>query len=85
MKKLLILFSLILTVIKAIREKDFKEIVIKQDEKKESIIIEVEKDGVIIDEKAKEVKRILGLNEYSEVTIKFRNDKNLYFKNKTQL
>ena len=72
-------------VIKAIREKDFKEIVIKQDGKKESIIIKVEKDGVIIDEKAKEVKRILGLNEYSEVTIKFRNDKNLYFKNKTQL
>ena len=72
-------------VIEAIRNKDFKEIIIKQDGKKESIIIEIEKDGNILDQKAKEVKRILGLNEYSEVTIKFRNDKNLYFKNKTRL
>ena len=72
-------------VVDAIREKDFKEIIIKQDGKKESIVIEIEKDGNILDEKAKEVKRILGLNEYSEVTIKFRNDKNLYFKNKTRL
>lgn len=72
-------------VIDAIRKKDFKEIIIKQDGKDESIIIEVEKDGAIMDQKAKEVKRILGLNEYSEVTIKFRNDKHLYFKNKTRL
>jgi hypothetical protein len=72
-------------VIEAIRKKDFKEIVIKQDGKKEDIIIEIEKDGSILDQKAKEIKRILGLNEYSEVTIKFRNDKNLYFKNKTRL
>jgi hypothetical protein len=74
-----------LKVIQAMREKDFKEIIIKQDGKKESIVIEIEKDGSILDQKAKEVKRILGLNEYSEVTIKFRNDKNLYFKNKTRL
>jgi wyosine [tRNA(Phe)-imidazoG37] synthetase (radical SAM superfamily) len=72
-------------VIGAIRNKDFKEIIIKQDGKKESIIIEIEKDGNLLDQKAKELKRILGLNEYSEVTIKFRNDKNLYFKNKTRL
>ncbi|OFY82742.1 MAG: hypothetical protein A3F72_19930 [Bacteroidetes bacterium RIFCSPLOWO2_12_FULL_35_15] len=72
-------------VIEAIRKKDFKEIIIKQDSKEESIIIEVEKDGAIMDQKAKEVKRILGLNEYSEVTIKYRNDKHLYFKNKTRL
>lgn len=73
------------TVINAIRKKDFKEIIIKQDSKNESIVIEIEKDGSIVDQKAKEVKRILGLNEYSEVTIKFRNDKHLYFKNKTRL
>lgn len=72
-------------VIEAIRERKFKEIVIKPDNSKESIIIEIEKDGNILDEKAKEVKRILGLNEYSEVTVKFRNDKNLYFTNKTRL
>lgn len=72
-------------VIEAIRKRDFKEITIKLDSNKEAIIIEIEKDGNILDQKAKEVKRILGLNEYSEVTIKFRNDKNLYFKNKTRI
>jgi hypothetical protein len=72
-------------VIEAIRKRDFKEITIKLESKKETIIIEIEKDGNILDQKAKEVKRILGLNEYSEVTIKFRNDKNLYFKNKTRI
>ncbi len=72
-------------VIEAIRKRDFKEITIKLESKKETIIIEIEKDGNILDQKAKVVKRILGLNEYSEVTIKFRNDKNLYFKNKTRI
>jgi hypothetical protein len=72
-------------VIEAIRKRDFKEIIIKLDGNKKTIVIEIEKDGNILDQKAKEVKRILGLNEYSEVTIKFRNDKNLYFKNKTRL
>jgi DNA-binding transcriptional MerR regulator len=72
-------------VIEAIRNKNFREIIIKQDGKKESFIIEIEKDGNILDQKAREVKRLLGLNEYSEVTIKFRNDKNLYFKNKTRI
>ena len=72
-------------VIDAIRNKDFKEIIIKQDGNKDSIVIEIEKDGNILDQKAKEIKRILGLNEYSEVTIKYRNDKNLYFKNKTRI
>ena len=72
-------------VIDAIRKNDFKEIIIKQDGGNKDIIIEVEKDGAIMDQKAKEIKRILGLNEYSEVTIKFRNDKHLYFKNKTRL
>ena len=72
-------------VIEAIRKRDFKEITIKLDSNNETIVIEIEKDGNILDQKAKEVKRILGLNEYSEVTIKFRNDKNLYFKNKTRI
>ena len=72
-------------VIEAIRKRDFKEITIKLESNKETIIIEIEKDGNILDEKAKEIKRILGLNEYSEVLIKFRNNKNLYFKNKTRI
>lgn len=72
-------------VIDAIRKKDFKQIIIKQDQAEESIIIELERDGDILDQKAKDVKRLLGLNEYSEVTIKYRNDKHIYFKNTTRL
>ncbi len=72
-------------VINAIRERNFKEIVIKPDSNNKTITIDLEKDGDILDQRAKEVKRILGLNEYSEVTIKFRNEKHLYFKNKTRL
>ena len=72
-------------VIDAIRKKDFKEIVIKLNENDKTMTIEVEKSGAIMDQKAKDVRRILGLNEYSEVTIKYRNDKHLYFKNKTRI
>ena len=72
-------------VIKAIRQKDFKEIVIKRDDKNESIIIEIERDGELLDQKARDVRRVLGLNDYSEVTIKYRNDKHMYFKNKTRI
>ena len=72
-------------VIEAIRNKDFKVITIKLQSNKDEIIIEIEKDGNILDQKAKEVKRILGLNEYSEVTFIYRNDKNLYVKNKTRI
>lgn len=72
-------------VIDAIRKKDFKEIIIKQNEKDAPLIIEVVKDGAIMDQKAKEVRRILGLNDYSEVTLTFRNDKHIHFKNKTRL
>lgn len=72
-------------VIEAIRKGEFKEIIIKQDFKNKDIIIELEKDGDILDQKAKEIRRILGLNDYSEVNIKYRNDKNLYFTNKTRL
>jgi DNA-binding transcriptional MerR regulator len=72
-------------VIQAIREKAFTQIIIKMNGNKDSYIIEIEKDGNILDSKAKEIKRILGLNEYSEVTIKYRNEKNLYFKNKTRI
>jgi DNA-binding transcriptional MerR regulator len=71
-------------VLDAIRKKNFKEIIVKFTNKND-FIIEVTNEGDILNEKAKEVRRILGLNEYSEVTIKYRNDKHLYFKNKKRI
>ena len=72
-------------VIEAMRKKDFKQIIIQRAGSDDAYNIDVVKDGDLMDEKAKEVKRILGLNEYSEVTIKYRNDKHLHFVNKTRL
>lgn len=72
-------------VLDALRNKDFKEIVIKKQNNSDGLIIEASMDGTILNQKAKEIRRILGLNEYSEITIKYRNDKNLYFKNKARL
>jgi hypothetical protein len=37
------------------------------------------------DDKAKQVRRILGLKEYEEITIKYRNDKHVYLKNTRRL
>jgi DNA-binding transcriptional MerR regulator len=72
-------------VIDAIRDNNFKEIVIRKDNKNETITIYKETESDIINQKAKEIKRLLGLNEYSEVTLKYRNDKHLYFKTKTRI
>ncbi len=71
-------------VLEAIRKKDFVEIHIKQNKEKE-IIIDVLKDGNITDDKASQIRKILGLNDYEEITLKYRNDKNIYFRNKTRI
>ena len=71
-------------VFEAIRKKDYSEIIIKLDKSNE-LVIDIVKDGDITDEKAAAIRKILGLNEYEEISIKYRNDKNLYFKNKKRL
>ena len=70
-------------VIETIQKGDFTELVIKFDDKKRSnLIIAHIKDKNILHDKAKEIRRILGMNEYKEVIIKSRNDKDLYIRNK---
>jgi len=49
------------------------------------MIIESVQDGDIMEQKAKEIRRILGLDAYSEITLKYRNDKHIYFKNKKRI
>ncbi|MBK9283515.1 MAG: hypothetical protein IPM51_04265 [Sphingobacteriaceae bacterium] len=71
-------------VLDALNKRNFKEISIKRNNN-EDFIIEETTDGDIMEQKAKEIRRILGLNDYSEITIKYRNDKHLYFKNKTRI
>ena len=73
-------------VIDVLKSKDFKEIIIKKNNGMHDISIEVIKETDILNEdKIKEIKRILGLNEYSEITLKMRNSKHLYLKNKFKI
>jgi DNA-binding transcriptional MerR regulator len=72
-------------VLDAMRRKDFREIVVKPLHDAEDFIIELTTDENVMGEKAKRLKTILGLDEYSAVTIKYRNDKNLFFRNTRKL
>jgi len=72
-------------LLQAIRRRDSKELTIRFDENKKDMIIESVQDGDIMEQKAKEIRRILGLDAYSEITLKYRNDKHIYFKNKKRI
>lgn len=71
-------------VLNAVRKNDFLELHIKLD-KNNDLIIDSINDGNITDEQARQVRKILGMSNYEEITLKYRNDKNLYFKNKTRI
>ena len=71
-------------VLEAIRSKDFQSILIKINAD-ETLVIEGTIETDLIDNNAKQVRRILGLKEYEEITIKYRNDKHVYLKNTRRL
>jgi hypothetical protein len=73
-----------LQLLETIKKKNFKEIKIQYNKNNE-LMVEVIKDGSITDEKAYQIRKILGLNLYEEITLTYRNDKNLYFRNKKRL
>jgi hypothetical protein len=72
-------------VLDAMKRKDFKEILIKRNNESDDLKISLTKDGDIIGDKVNEIKRILCLNEYSDITLKTRNNKHIYFENKIRL
>lgn len=71
-------------VLDALRKNDFIELHIKLDQNND-LIIESINDGSITEEQATQVRKILGLNKYEEITLKYRNNKNLYFRNKKRV
>jgi hypothetical protein len=71
-------------VLDAIRSKDFQSIRIKINAD-ETLVIEGTIETDLKDDHAKQVRRILGLKEYEEITVKYRNDKHLYLKNTRRL
>ncbi len=71
-------------IIKAIRERNFTEIIIRL-KGKDDLVIDVTEELNINGDKAIQIKKILGLNEYDEALIKYRNKKEVYIKNKKRL
>lgn len=72
-------------VLEVIRKPGFKEMAIRLDEKKKDLILESIQDGDILEQKAKEIRKLLELDPFSEITLKYRNDKHIYFKNKKRI
>lgn len=78
-------------ILDSLRTKDFKQISIRRSntkfssDKEENLIIEVENDIDLLDKKAIEVRRMLALNQYSEINIIYRNDKHLFVRSKTRI
>ena len=66
-------------IISLIRSGDFKECIIKNIEGEP--IIKVKNKGEIIGDKVKEIRRLLGAKDYNNITLKFRNDKHIYYEN----
>ena len=71
-------------IIKAIRERNFTEIIIRK-KGKNDLVFDVTKELNINGDKAIQIKKILGLNEYDEAIIKYRNEKEIFIKNKKRL
>ncbi|MES2654041.1 MAG: hypothetical protein V4620_00530 [Bacteroidota bacterium] len=66
-------------VLDALRKNDFIELHIKVDDKNDFVIEAIE-EGNITDEQAAQVRKLLGLGNYQSINLKFRNEKNLFFK-----
>ena len=71
-------------IIKAIRERNFTEIIIRL-KGEDDLVIDVTEELNITGDKAIQIKKLLGLNAYDEAFIKYRNQKEIYIKNKKRL
>lgn len=70
-------------ILDEVRGGDFKELIIKRDG--EDIKCKVKKDGQIQGEDVRTLRRILGSNDYKNVSLKYRNDKFVYFERESDL
>ena len=72
-------------VLEALRNNDYKEILIKKVGVEKEIIIEAKLSKEINGAKARELRKILGLKEYEQVALKYRNDNTLYVENRKRI
>ena len=66
-------------IIRLLRSGEYKECVIKNVD--DEPILKIKNNGEILGEKVKEIRRLLGLKDYKNITLKFRNDKHIYYEN----
>ncbi len=66
-------------ILELIKKGDFKELIIKMPENE--LTVTVRNNGEIKGDKVKEIRRLLGVKDYKNITLKFRNDKHIYFEN----
>ncbi|MBX7204111.1 MAG: hypothetical protein K1X81_01690 [Bacteroidia bacterium] len=72
-------------VLKAVREGKFKQVIVTPKDKSEKLFIEITDTEEARNEKAKHLIRLLGLKEYREVRLIYRNDKHLVIKKKKRI
>ena len=70
-------------ILDLIQEGDFKEIVIKMSEGEP--VLKIKNKGEFIGDKAKEIRKILGIKNYKNITLVFRNDKHIYYENESKI
>jgi hypothetical protein len=69
-------------ILDIIQKEDFKEIVIKKTESEPVVLVKGK--GEIKGDKVKEIRKILGVKDYDNITLKFRNDKHIYYENESK-
>lgn len=72
-----------LQILDAVRKKEVSEIVIKKDQN-EDLTFTTTVRSKLTDEKVQTLKRILRMNEFDDVRVVLRNDKDIYLENKTK-
>ena len=70
-------------ILDLIQEGDFKEIVIKMSEGEP--VLNIKNKGEFVGDKVKEIRKILGIKNYKNITLIFRNDKHIYYENESKI
>ena len=70
-------------ILKELRNDNIKELVIKKNGGK-IVRVDIGSDKIISGDKAKEIKKILGLRNYEEITLSTRDENNISFKKRTK-
>jgi len=72
-------------VLKAVREGNFKQVIVTPKEKKDKLYIEITDTEEARNEKARHLTRLFGLKDYREVVLIYRNDKHVIIKKKKRI